>query len=135
MSEYNRLTNQKWSNEIDLTQELGYSHIYQRLYELENILENGRLIELPCKVGDTVYVLREDSFAEDNYKKKWHIAEGFVKKIYINTKNEIFLQIISWVDHKLWSKDSRNYKISTFGKTIFLTKAEAEAKLKELRGE
>ena len=67
--EYKRLTNQKWSEDIDLKQELGYSHIYKRLYELEDKIENDTLVELPCKVGDTVYVLREDSFAEDNYKK------------------------------------------------------------------
>ena len=95
--------------------------------------ENGTLVELPCKVGDTVYVLREDCFGEDNYKTKCHIAEGFVKKIYINKTNEIFLQIISWVSGRAWSKDSRNYKISTFGKAVFLTKAEAEAKLRELK--
>ncbi|MCM1437808.1 MAG: hypothetical protein NC131_01160 [Roseburia sp.] len=29
----------------------------QRLWELENQLESGKLIGLPCKVGDTVYGL------------------------------------------------------------------------------
>ena len=48
MSEYKRLTKQKWSNDIDLTQELGYSYIYERLHELEDKLENGTLIDLPC---------------------------------------------------------------------------------------
>ena len=48
MSKYKRLTKQKWSKDIDLTQELGYSHIYKRLYELEDKIENGTLIELPC---------------------------------------------------------------------------------------
>ena len=57
MSEYKRLTKQKWSNDIDLTQELGYSHIYKRLHELEDRIENGMLVELPCncKIGDLVY--------------------------------------------------------------------------------
>ena len=44
MSDYKRLTNQKWSEDIDLTQELGYSHIYKRLYELEDKIEAGTLI-------------------------------------------------------------------------------------------
>ena len=52
MSEYKRLTKQKWSKDIDLTQELGYSHIYKRLYELEDKLENGTLVESTCKVED-----------------------------------------------------------------------------------
>lgn len=42
--EYKRLTNQKWSEDIDLTQELGYSHIYKGLYELEDKIENGTLV-------------------------------------------------------------------------------------------
>ena len=42
--EYKRLTNQKWSEDIDLTQELGYSHIYKRLYELEDKIEAGTLV-------------------------------------------------------------------------------------------
>ena len=44
MIEYTRLTNQKWSEDIDLTQELGYSYIYKRLYELETKIENGTLV-------------------------------------------------------------------------------------------
>ena len=44
MREYERLTNQKWSKDIDLTQELGYSYIYKRLYELEDKIENGILV-------------------------------------------------------------------------------------------
>ena len=41
---YERLTGQEWSENIDLTQELGYSYIYKRLYELENKIEQGTLI-------------------------------------------------------------------------------------------
>lgn len=55
MKKYKRLTNQKWSEDIDLTQELGYSYIYKRLYELEDKIENKMLMELPCKIGDTIY--------------------------------------------------------------------------------
>lgn len=55
MSRYKRLTNQKWSEDIDLTQELGYSYIYKRLYELEDKIENKMLMELPCKIGNTIY--------------------------------------------------------------------------------
>ena len=59
MSEYKRLTEQKWSKDIDLTQELGYSHIYKRLYELEDKLENGTLIELPCKDIEELDIIKK----------------------------------------------------------------------------
>lgn len=41
---YERLTGQKWSDKIDLKQEYGYSHIYKRLYELEDKIEKGLLV-------------------------------------------------------------------------------------------
>lgn len=44
MNNYKRLTNQKWSKDIDLTQELGYSYIYKRLAELEDKIEAGTLV-------------------------------------------------------------------------------------------
>lgn len=55
MSEYKRLTNQKWSKNIDLTQELGYSYIYKRLYELENRIKAGTLVTVPYAIGQEVY--------------------------------------------------------------------------------
>ena len=55
MSEYERLTNQKWSEDIDLTQELGYSHIYKRLYELEDKIENRTLVTIPYAIGQELY--------------------------------------------------------------------------------
>ena len=55
MSEYERLTNQKWSKDIDLTQELGYSYLYKRLYELENRIKAGTLVTVPYAIGQEVY--------------------------------------------------------------------------------
>ena len=43
---YERLTHQKYDENIDLTQEYGYSYIYKRLYELEDKIEAGILVEL-----------------------------------------------------------------------------------------
>ena len=86
----------------------------ERLAELEDKIENGTLIELPCKVGDTVY--------EANYKNS---------KVYCHTVYKIELReclIVYWID----GKGSKDY--GYFGKDTFLTKAEAEAKLKELKG-
>ena len=71
--EYKRLTNQKWSEDIDLKQELGYSHIYKRLYELEDKIEAGTLIEMPCirklNIGgincfEVVYIQRNGTIGE-----------------------------------------------------------------------
>ncbi len=55
MSEYERLTNQKWSKDIDLTQELGYSYIYKRLLDLEDEIEAGTLVTVPYAIGQELY--------------------------------------------------------------------------------
>lgn len=103
---YKRLTGQKWTDDIDLTKEYGYSYIYKRLYELEDKIENGTLHELPCKVGDKVYQL-------DN---AGDIYESEIKCLIYVTSHIAF--------------DERS-----IGTSIFLTKEQAEARLKELKGE
>ena len=143
MSEYKRLTKQKWSNDIDLTKEYGYSYIYKRLYELEDKIENGTLLVLPCKVGDKVYEI------EYNYWEVCHDCPHFStffgmdencdmgyetypnpKKLNANCKkHELQLQ------ESIFSIEFYARHFNDFGKTVFITKTEAEAKLKELRGE
>lgn len=117
MKGYKRLTNQEWSKDIDLTQELGYSYIYKKLHELEDKIESGTLVELPCKVGDTVY----EVFKEH---KPPFIQETTIEKIVITEKG-----------FKLRLSRNSFYEtaISSLGRTIFLTESEAEAKLKELQ--
>ena len=44
--QYKRLTHQKYDENIDLTHEYGYYYIYKRLYELEDKIEAGTLVEL-----------------------------------------------------------------------------------------
>ena len=44
-TKYERLTHQKYDENIDLTKEYGYSYIYKRLYELEDKIEAGNLVE------------------------------------------------------------------------------------------
>ena len=113
---YKRLTGQKWTDDIDLAKEYGYSYIYKRLYELEDKIENGTLREVPCKVGDTVYFdtyRRGDSIGVQPHK----VARvHFVVSIEATSGN-LGADIPEW----------------QFGKSIFLTKSEAEARLKELQ--
>lgn len=95
--------------------------ICEKLGEYEDLEEQDRLIKLPCRIGDTVYVKMAPYC-------KTHYAEAEVKD---------FVHFISCgfcivVTSKYF--DKQNIPFSEFGKTVFLTKSEAEAKLKELRG-
>ena len=86
----------------------------ERLKEYEDLEEQGRLVKLPCKVGDTIYGLH-----------KAMVCELDTETIGISKmpSGEILYLIDGWELDK-----------GDFGKTVFLTKSEAEAKLKELRG-
>jgi hypothetical protein len=82
--------------------------IMYRLAELEDKIENGTLIELPCKVGDTVY----------------YIGSLEVRTFFkINTIYDIV--------EMPFSLDM----LDSYKNVWFLTKAEAEQKLKEIQNE
>lgn len=117
--EYKRLTNQKWSENIDLKQELGYSHIYKRLYELEDKIEAGTLVELPCKVGDVMYEVFK------NHKPPF-IQQTKIEKVIITNKG---LRL------KLERNSVYETSVSSLGKTLFDTEEKAEKKLEELKNE
>ena len=55
---YERLTkkDQDWFEFTEITD----NEIYTRLQKLENKIENGTLVELPCKVGDAVWYIKAD---------------------------------------------------------------------------
>ena len=86
-----------------------YSMAVKRLGELEDKIENGTLVELPCKVGDTATAVI-DTFAYDNSVQRVKI-EGLAY-IVKDENGDMTFQHIS---------------------RLFHTKAEAEAKLKELQ--
>ena len=117
MNEYKRLTGQKWTDYIDLTKEYGYSYIYKRLYELEDKIMDGTLIKLPCKVGDRIWAILGNNIFSRKVKSIVIRGDGYT----IKTSNTN-----GW-------KDLEPYYNAEFGVIWFLTKAEAEAKLKELQ--
>ena len=107
--EYKRLTNQKWSKDIDLTQELGYSYIYKRLGELEDKIEAGTLVEIPCKVGDNAVAII-DTLAYPN--AIYNVKLKDLAYIVEDENGDVTFQHIT---------------------RIFGTKAEAEKRLREIR--
>ena len=120
---YKRLTAKKedryWEQEEfwQSAQEPSYEEIeelYSRLAELEDKIMDGTLVELPCKVGDTVYCIYRD----DDYEY-WIEAEEVVD--FIINDCDIDIGTACRMIGKVYREE------------IFPTKAEAEAKLKELQ--
>ena len=90
--------------------------IIERLAEYEDLEEQGLLLRLPCKVGDTVYSF--DRFCGgslDCPSRPCKECPDYQFEIY---------------EGKFALKD-----IPEFGKTIFLTKEEAEQKLNEMESD
>lgn len=94
--------------------------VQKKLKEYEHLEEQGRLIKLPCKVGDTIYKPNPVTLKE--------IVEIKIESVFI-TEN-----IFNISGRTTKMKYSFCCAPKDFGKTVFLTKSEAEAKLKELRG-
>ena len=96
-----------------------------RLRELAEADKDGRVVVLPCKVGDTVYtnnrVLGADNAIHDE------ICTRRIKGYGGNALNKVWLIV---------SDDYCNLSIfpSEFGKTVFFTREEAERAMEEMEG-
>ena len=100
----------------------------EQLKEYQQLGEQGRLIKLPCKVGDTVwdndysrpcaYTITAFSFGECEEYICGPVTTKEVVFYYANSSGSI----------------TGSFAESEIGKSVFLSESEAEAKLKELRG-
>lgn len=102
--------------------------VIDKLAEYEDLEEQGRLVKLPCKVGDTVwdidygvptaYEITGYSFGESDGYIEYSASKTEIVFYFSNTSGSI----------------TESFAVSEIGKSVFLNKSEAEAKLKELRG-
>lgn len=129
-----------------------YNKILTKLGEYEDLEEQGRLIKLPCKVGDTVYAdstmlpIEDMECYEDIENKIPSYFPGRVVSFRFAKRNWMKIAVKAkwlheWIDDETgpdsnYIECEKNFAIplSGIGKTVFLTKSEAEAKLEELRG-
>lgn len=92
----------------------------KELKKYKDLEEQGLLVRLPCKVGDTVYV-KLSAYCKTKYAEAqvrdytYFISCGFC----VVVTSEKF--------------DKQSIPFSEFGKSIFLTREEAEKKLEELK--
>ena len=118
--------------------------ILRELKEYRELEETGKLIKLPCKVGDTLYLLDHECTEGMKYNCEIDgIMEGYLCRscgTYPCTLRPSVQEVV--VDSITIIKDNtmgvelvnlRDVKIEDFGKTIFLTREEAELKLKEMK--
>lgn len=101
------------------------AELREKLKRYEDAEEQGLLIRLPCKVGDKIF-LDFAGFGKD-------IDEFTVKDFHLDCFEDG--ETILYCDYESNDKTlSGQIDVMEFGKTVFLTEAEAKAKLKEMEG-
>ncbi len=91
--------------------------LYFKLKDFEDAEEQGLLLKLPCKVGDTVYV-----------PTRKFISELRITEVACDRNGTYF----RWVLLSGIYPSLNGFVGRKIGNEVFLTKSEAEAKLKEM---
>ena len=86
-----------------------YGQAIDRLAAYEDAEEQGLLVRLPCKVGDMVYRIHTKDHVEKHRVIAFHVSASCL-----------------W----FWDENGRETPVEKIGKTVFLTRTEAEAALK-----
>lgn len=133
--EYKRLTKRNANGEVETVKRPKSSYIQEvyeewdeinrelklRLAKLEDKIEAGTLVELPCRVGDVMYEVIGDACIDE-----WEIESICFNKTY--PKGVIWAERTRDFAHwKFWIEDC--------GTKWFATKAEAEKRLEDIRNE
>lgn len=113
-----------------------YGQVAKWLEELKSykdLEEHGLFVRLPCKVGDTVWVVTSpiNVFGYDEYDgdAEYEVYESFLSSVSYYASGEQF---------RIYAKVTNSFIVAyfrecDFGKSIFLTREEAEKKLEEMR--
>lgn len=95
-----------------------------KLAEYEDLEEQGLLLRLPCKVGDTVWMLHQT--IKDKFEHSYSITKMTVVEQRSNKLNPVWFVIDGYYGRTSFSP-------SSIGKTIFLTNSEAEEALRKMK--
>lgn len=93
-------------------------NMIKKLAEYEDLEEQGLLVRLPCKVGDTVYV-----------PNRVLVSEFKITAIFCDILGTFFY----WLFYCGIYERTIGFSERDIGKTVFLTRKEAEKKLEEMK--
>lgn len=96
-----------------------FSSVTESAEHCRHFKDKSRFVELPCKVGDIVYF--HEFLQTDDCDGHYFVDQAKVSRISIDY-NGLILSV--------WN---RIFVLSDIGKTVFLTREEAEKKLEEMK--
>ena len=109
------------------------AELLKELKSYKDLEEQGLLVRLPCKVGDTVWVVTSpiNVFGYDEYDgdAEYEVYESFLSSVSYYASGEQF---------RIYAKVTNSFIVAyfrecDFGESLFLTREEAEKKLEELK--
>lgn len=107
--------------------------ILEKLADYEDLEEQGLLVRLPCKVGDTVWVVTSPinvcGYDEYDGDAEYEVYESFLSSVSYYASGEQF-RIYTKVTN---SFIAAYFRECDFGESIFLTREDAEKKLEEMK--
>lgn len=114
---YIEYSNENYNDAIDNREML--EKCLRKLAEYEDAEEQGLLLRLPCKVGDTVFKLKRHNYCPSGICRKDISCSECRSRTPFGIVEEKF----------------KLNELKEIGKTVFLTKAEAEQKLKDMEND
>lgn len=130
-----------------------YISAARKLCDYEDLEEQGLLVRLPCKIGDIVYVdsailpIEDMECHEDIDNKIPSYFQGRVVSFRFVKRNWVKIAVKAkwlheWIDDETGPESDyieceKNFSIllSAIGKTVFLTREEAEKRLEEIQND
>lgn len=107
--------------------------VYRKLKDYEDAEEQGLLLRLPCGIGTDIYYIP----SEENFRLNLLDGHGEENRVFHQTVDRITFRKNGWYmecDSDLEYGTGRILLDTSYGVTWFLTREEAEAKLKEMEG-
>lgn len=96
-----------------------FTRASKELADYKKSVDQGRLLHLPCKAGDTVYL-------EAEYENE--ITEGRVTEISVLPDG-----VCIYIEREVGSGCSEGYGVNDFGYDVFMKREDAEKAIKEER--
>ena len=99
-----------------------------KLKEYKDLEKQGLLLRLPCKVGDTIYV---NGILGVGEVEEYKVIRVDYHSNLATKRSEFYIEALLVSN----PENSIGFYDKEIGKTVFLTQAEAEQKLKEMESE
>ena len=100
----------------------------KKLKEYKDLEKQGLLLRLPCRVGDTIYV---NGILGVGEVEEYKVIRVDYHSNLATKRSEFYIEALLVSN----PENSIGFYDKEIGKTVFLTKAEAEQKLKEMESE